>query len=114
MKRRTFCATALVTALTMTTAMPTLPPHALAAEEIYGSQLMTERERNEYRDRMRNAKTAEERQRLRYEHHEQMRERAEARGLTLPETPPARGMGKGMAPGTGQGGGMGKKKGGRS
>ena len=72
---------------------------------IYGSQLMTQQERNEYRARMRNLRTAQERERFRLEHHERMQERARARGITLPDEPPARG-GRGMGPG-GQGMGPG-------
>ena len=64
-------------------------------EQIYGSQLMTQQERNEYRAKMRAAKTAEEREQVRKEHHEGMKERAKARGVTLPDDPPARGGGMG-------------------
>ena len=39
-----------------------------AQERIYGSELMTEKERNEYRDRMRNSKTEQERDKIRNEH----------------------------------------------
>lgn len=77
-------------------------------EQIYGSQLMTQQERNEYRARMRAAKTAEERDRIRKEHHELMMERAKERGVSIPDEPPA--MGGGMGPGSGgmgPGGGMG-------
>ncbi len=77
--------------------------------QIYGSQLMTQQERNEYRTRMRAAKTAEEREQIRKEHHEQMKTRAKEKGVTLPDEPPARGMGGGMGPG---GGGMGPGMGG--
>lgn len=78
--------------------------------QIYGSQLMTQQERIEYRARMRAAKTAGERQQIRKEHHEQMQERAKAKGLTLPDAPPARGggMGPGMRPGGGMGPGGGR------
>lgn len=72
---------------------------------IYGSQLMTQQERADYRARMRSLRTAQERERFRLEHHERMRERARARGVTLPDEPPARG-GRGMGPG-GQGMGPG-------
>jgi hypothetical protein len=72
-------------------------------ETIYGSQLMSEQERLLHRDRMRTAKTDEERKRIRAEHHAQMQERAKERGVTLPEEPPARGQGMGMGPGGGQG-----------
>lgn len=84
-------------------------------EQIYGSQLMTQQERAEYRAKMRAAKTAEELEKIRSEHHEHMKERAKERGVTLPDEPPARGGGMGpgaggMSPGSGgmvPGGGMG-------
>lgn len=77
-------------------------------EQIYGSQLMTQQERNEHRDRMRTAKTAEEREQVRNEHHERMKARAQERGVSLPDNPPARGAGMGPGGGAGQkGGGMG-------
>jgi hypothetical protein len=72
---------------------------------IYGSQLMTQQERAQYRERMRSLRTAQERERFRLEHHERMQERARARGIMLPVEPPARG-GRGMGPG-GQGMGPG-------
>lgn len=71
-------------------------------EQIYGSQLMTEQERAEYRTKMRAAKTVEEREQIRKEHHERMKARAAERGMTLPdEPPPMGGMGPGMGPGPG-------------
>jgi LDH2 family malate/lactate/ureidoglycolate dehydrogenase len=77
--------------------------------DIYGSQLMTRQERNEYRARMRAANTAEERERIRAEHHERMKERAQAQGLKLPDEPPARsGAGGTFGPGGGMGGGRGR------
>ncbi|MEW6558685.1 MAG: hypothetical protein AB1412_00610 [Pseudomonadota bacterium] len=83
-------------------------------ETIYGSQLMTQKERREYRLKMREAKTAEQREQIRAEHHKQMQERAKERGVKLPDSPPAQGMhqgrpGGGMGPG---GGGMGPGGGG--
>ena len=91
------------------------PPAAKKAPEIYGSQLMTQQERNEYSARMRAAKTAEERETLRAEHHNAMQARAKERGVTLPEQPPAGagpGKGTGMGPGAGMGpgGGMGPRR----
>lgn len=85
-------------------------------QRIYGSQLMTQQEMNEYRERMRLAKTEQERERIRIEHHDRMAERAKARGITLPDEPPAKarsgtgaggmmGPGGGMGPGDGGGGG---------
>jgi hypothetical protein len=77
-------------------------------EQVYGSQLMTPQERDEYRARMRSAKTPEERERIREEHHERMKERAKERGMTLPDEPPPRGRGMGPGGGMGPGdGGMG-------
>lgn len=77
---------------------------------IYGSQLMTQQERIEYRTQMRAMKTQEERNAFRLEHHRKMQERAKEKGLTLPDTPPAAGAGAGM--GRGGGGGMGPGAGG--
>lgn len=79
-------------------------------QQIYGSQLMTQQERDAHRNKMRSAKTHEEQQRIRNEHHEQMKVRAKERGVTLPDAPPA-GRGPGMGPGPG--GGMGPGGGGR-
>lgn len=61
---------------------------------IYGSQLMTDKERTEFRARMWAAQSNEERERIRAEHHAEMQKRAQERGMTLPEMPPA-GMGRG-------------------
>jgi hypothetical protein len=76
-------------------------------ERIYGSELMTPQERNQYLARMRALKTLEEREQFRKEHHEQMQERAKQRGVTLPDEPPAQGRGMGPrygdAPGAGRG-----------
>jgi len=74
-------------------------------EQIYGSQLMTPEERADFSARMRAATTEEERERIRREHHDQIKERAKQQGVTLPEEPPERGMGRGMGPGGGMGGG---------
>ncbi len=75
---------------------------------IFGSRLMTTEERDLYRERMRAAQTAEERDRIRLEHHQSMRERARAQGIALPDEPPARGEGYGFGrndnpPGVGKG-----------
>jgi hypothetical protein len=72
----------------------------------YGSQLMTQQERNEYRTKMRAAKTVAEREQIREEHHERMKARAKEQGVTLPDDPPDRrgGMGPGGR-GMGSGGG---------
>ena len=75
---------------------------------MYGSQLMTPKERVEYRAKLRAAKTIQERERIRQEHHEEMMELAKKRGVTLPAVPPASGAGMGpgrMNGGAGMGGG---------
>lgn len=85
------------------------------SEQIYGSQMMTAEERAAYHSKMRAAKTDDERERLRDEHHRQMVTRAKERGITLPETPPMRpragsesGAGVGPGPGRGPGAGAGR------
>ncbi len=82
---------------------------SVAAETpIYGSQLMTQQERIEHRNKLRAAKTIEERDQVRRQHHEQMQLRAKEKGVTLPDAPPAMGggQGRGMV-GVGGMGGMG-------
>jgi len=79
-------------------------------EIIYGYQLMTQKERAEYQAQMHNAKTAEERERLRNEHHEKMQARAKEQGVMLPDTPPKRGMGMNGGNGMGQGMGSGSRR----
>jgi len=115
MMKRPLMVSALATALSLPTgfALAADPQPAPAKaqtpepEPIYGSQLMTQQERTEYRAKMSAAETVGEQEQIRKEHHEQMKERAQARGVTLPDEPPARGGG--MGPG---GGGMGPGGGG--
>jgi hypothetical protein len=68
---------------------------------IFGRDLMTPEERAAHRSSMRAARSAEERETLRAAHHRRMVERAKERGVTLPETPPPRGVGAGAKPGAG-------------
>lgn len=109
MMKRTLMVSALTTVLALSAA------GAFAADQdepIYGSQIMTQQERNDYRTKMRAAKTAQEREQIRKEHHDRIKERAKAQGITLPDEPPARGAGMGpgggMGPGAGQGPGGGR------
>lgn len=76
---------------------------ARVQDRIYGSQLMTDAERSEYRAKMRSLKTKEERDALRAEHHKLMQERAKERGVTLPDIPPRQGMHQGRGRPTGPG-----------
>jgi len=77
-------------------------------QDMYGYQLMTPQERDAHRAKMRAAKTVEERDKIRAEHHTQMQIRAKERGVNLPDMPPAnRGPGTGTGTGGGMGGGMG-------
>lgn len=54
--------------------------------DIYGHQLMTEQERNDYRERLKNAETNQERQQIIAEHREKMQGRAKANGVDLQES----------------------------
>jgi len=100
-----FVAATSISALAQTPA----PAQTQAQQRIYGSQLMTAQERNEYQQRMRELKTVQERDALRKDHHAKMQVRANERDVTLPVEPPARGMGAGLRdgsrPGMGQGAG---------
>jgi len=57
-----------------------------AAQTVYGWQLMTPQEQVEHRNKMLSLPFAE-RQAYRNEHHEEMKQRAEAQGLRLPDQP---------------------------
>ncbi len=113
MIKRPLIMSALATALFLSTGFALAADQAPAQEktptkkqvQVYGSQLMTQQERVEYRAKMRAAKTTEEREQIRKEHHESMKERAKERGVTLPDDPPARGSGMGAGGGMGPGGG---------
>lgn len=107
MIKRSFVVAALAGVLSCSAGMTLAADQDNAQEQIYGSQLMTQQERAEYQAKMRAAKTAEERDQIRREHHALMRERAKARGVTLPDEPPARGGGMGPSGGMGPGSGMG-------
>lgn len=73
---------------------------------VYGWQLMSQQERIEYRTKMQSLNTEQERYAFRIHHHEQMKERAMAQGVTLPEDPmPRRGN---LPPGDGPGRGPGR------
>ncbi len=106
MIKRILMVSVLAAALSLSTGF------TLAADQqvqIYGSQLMTQQERTEYRAKMGAAKTAAEQEQIREEHHARMKERAKARGVTLPDGAPAGGSGIGPGGGVGQGsGGMGR------
>lgn len=109
-KQKTFASLAVAVALSLASLGP-LATVSLAQQNdqpVYGSQMMTDQERMEYRNKMMNAKTEQEREQIRAEHHVQMQERAKERGITLPENPPAdKGMGSGMGTGKGMGTGSG-------
>lgn len=78
-------------------------------ERIYGGDLMTRRERNEYRNKMRAAKTKEEREQVRNEHDECMKLRAKERGITLPIISPV-GAGGMMGPSGGMASGSARNR----
>jgi hypothetical protein len=70
-------------------------------QPVLGRQIMTPEEKAQQRTKMRNATSTEEREKVRSEHHEEMKARAKEQGVTLPDEPPMQGQG-GM-----RGGGMG-------
>ncbi|MBI3044703.1 MAG: hypothetical protein HYY78_17945 [Betaproteobacteria bacterium] len=76
------------------------------SEPIYGYRLMTDPERNEYREKMRNARSAAERQSIRDGQRKLMETRAKERGVTLPE-PRGPGGPRAGGPGAGKGQGYG-------
>ncbi len=82
--------------------------------QIYGSQMMTDAERNEYHSKMRTLKTNKERDAFRLDHHETMKARAAEKGVTLPDTPQGAGSkaNNGFGGGTGSGAGAGAGQGG--
>jgi hypothetical protein len=69
--------------------------------QMYGEQLFTQQERDDYRKRMQEAKTPEERTKIRDEVHAQAQARAKEKGITLPEPRGPRGPGAGPGPGPG-------------
>jgi hypothetical protein len=127
---RTVCllAAATVFSLGLSTATAQNAPRDQTREQaqdrVYGSQLMTPQERSEYSARMRNAKTEQEREQIRAEHHDRMQASAKERGVTLPDDPPSQAQrgrgfggpgaaaGGGSGAGSGSGGGMGPGGGG--
>jgi hypothetical protein len=52
---------------------------------IYGSQIMTDREKMQYRQKLRQAKTPQAREGIRVQHHLEMLQRAQRMGVTLPD-----------------------------
>lgn len=69
--------------------------------QVYGSQLMSKQERIEHRNKIQNAKTAKEREKIRHEHHQLMKARAKKQGVELPDKPASMGHHREMGPGKG-------------
>jgi len=70
-------------------------PQPPAKEQVYGSQVMTQKERAAHRAKIGTAKTAEEKEKVRAEEHARLKERAEQQGKVMPENPPAKAGGTG-------------------
>ncbi|MBK9159955.1 MAG: hypothetical protein IPM27_11300 [Nitrosomonadales bacterium] len=97
--------------------MTTTPVQAQTQNrQVLGKEMMSQEERDEQRNKMRNATTAEERETIRSEQHEEMKARASELGKSISDTPSTRrqggGQGKGSGMGSGMGGGMGGGQGG--
>jgi len=69
--------------------------------QVYGSELMTQQERDDYRAQMNAARTDQERTQIRQAHHDQIKERARQQSVSLPDEAPAYGKTPGMMPGGG-------------
>jgi len=96
MKRPVLVATViLISSLFSGLAVSAEPAKPEAPKPAYGSQIMTPQERAEHRQKMRAAKNVKEREQIRKEHHEEMKESAKEKGVTLPENPPPLGGGVG-------------------
>lgn len=65
-------------------------------EQVDGRQLMTGQERTEFRSKIRAAKTSGERELIRTENHNRMKERAKEQGVTLSDEKPSKGGGIGL------------------
>lgn len=106
-QRKTVASFAIASALALgTMALLTMPSMA-QQQPVYGSQMMTEQERMEYQQQMKSAKTEQEREQIRAEHHVQMQERAKKQRIILPDTAPMKkGTGSGIKSGSGMGSGM--------
>ncbi len=88
----------LAAAMVPAAAQQSPPPAAKREMRVYGEEVMTPQERQAYVDRMRAAKTREDRIKLRDEHRAEMQQRAKEKGVTLQE-PQRRGGEKGGAKG---------------
>ena len=101
MMSKTMISNASAIALAVGLALPaiSLAQANTADLPVYGSQLMTEQERLEYREQMREAQTPEERKQLRSEHVERMQQRARDQAVTLPDDRPGAGAGMRTPPG---------------
>ena len=110
MLKRTITFTTAALALAVGLAWAVEPVSPPAQDQVYGSQLMTQKEHAVHRAKMRTAKTPEEQARIRAESHEKMQERAKLQGVQLPDTPPAIGGGMGPGPRSGMGPGGGRNR----
>ena len=57
--------------------------HSMDRDHVYGSGLMTDAERQAHQNKMQNARTWQERERIREEHRQEMIERARKQGVKL-------------------------------
>ncbi len=71
---------------------------------IYGWELMSVKERSEHRKKMLSMKSEQERTAYLEEHHKLMQQRAQERGVKIPDMPAQSGFGAGQGPGAGGGG----------
>ena len=75
---------------------------------VFGWQLMTQQERTNYQNQMRNAATQQEREKIESQHRQEMQQRARDRNITLPGMTGSGDTGMRMRSGVGGGGGGGR------
>lgn len=59
--------------------------YAEDSDTVYGWEMMSQQERMEHQEKMRNMKTDAEREQYQMEHHEKMMQRAKENGVELPD-----------------------------
>ena len=109
MLKRTLTLATVAMALSIGVGFAADPPTAPEKQQVYGSQLMTQKERAAHRAKMRAAQTPEAKAQVRAEQHERMKQRANQLGVAIPDSPPAVGGGFGPGPGGGMGSGGGNR-----
>ena len=84
MMKHTLIMSTLAATLFLSTGLAAAEP-----QQAYSGPLMTQQEMFGFHERMRYARTPQEREQIRNEHHQKMQARAQARGFLIPDRPQA-------------------------